>query len=231
MSEAPRSVIVTGGTGALGRALVRRFLSGGDRVVVPWIVEAERAVLAETERDALARDRLVLLRADVTSEAGALEVARAAGDPCVLVCAVGGFAGGTPVHETPLATFEAMYRLNLISAVAASRAVLPGMIARRAGTIVCVASRAAIELPGGLAAYACAKAALVAFVGTLQKEVGTTGVRVHAVVPTTLDTPANRAAMPDADFTAWTPPARIADAVHWLASDAASSVRGALLPV
>lgn len=231
MTASPRNVIVTGGTGALGRAIVHAFLAHGDRVVVPWIVEHERSAMIEDEADALAGGRLVLLRADVASESEAAQIARSAGEAAVLVNTVGGFAGGSPVHETPLAIFEAMHRLNVLSAVAASRAVLPGMIARGDGTIVCVASRAAFDLPAGLGAYSAAKAALVAFVGTLQKEVASAGVRVHAVVPTTIDTPANRAAMPDADPAQWTPPVRIADVVRWLASDEARTVRGALIPV
>lgn len=112
-----------------------------------------------------------------------------------------------------------------------SRAVLPEMLARGRGAIVNIASRAAFDLPAGLAAYSASKAAIVALTQTLQNEVRAQGIRVNAVVPTTIDTPANRAAMPGADFSLWTAPARIAEAIHWLASDAAASVRGALVPV
>jgi NAD(P)-dependent dehydrogenase (short-subunit alcohol dehydrogenase family) len=112
-----------------------------------------------------------------------------------------------------------------------SRAVLPGMLARGRGAIVNVASRAAFDRPAGLAAYSAAKAAIVVLTETLQREVAARGVRVNAVVPTTIDTPANRAAMPDADFSTWTRPEQIAAAVLWLASDAATAVRGALVPV
>jgi len=102
---------------------------------------------------------------------------------------------------------------------------------RRRGVVVSVASQAAFAAPAGLAAYAASKAGVVTLTRALQEEVASLGIRVHAVVPSTIDTPANRAAMPGADFSSWTPPAKIAGVVLWLASEAASSVRGALLPV
>ncbi len=231
MSGATRTVVATGGSGALGRAVVRRFLEAGDRVVVPWIVEAEREELAGEQAEALRAQRLVLLEADVAEEAGARAAVEAAGDLTVLINGVGGFEGGAPVHETELAVWDRMLRLNLRCAVAMSRAALPSLLRRGSGAILNVASQAAFDRPAGLAAYSASKAALVAFTETLQREVGADGVRVNAVVPTTIDTPANRAAMPDADFSAWTPPARIASVLLWLASDEARSVRGGFVPV
>lgn len=230
MSAPARSVIVTGGTGALGAAVVKAFLAAGDRVVVPWIVAGERERAAAAEGAALAAGRLVLLEADVADESGASAVARAAGEPAVLVNGVGGFAAGA-VHEAPLDDLDRLWRMNVRSLVAMSRAVLPGMLARRAGVILNVASRAAIDRPGGLSAYVAAKAAVAALTETMQKEVASAGVRVNAVVPTTIDTPANRTAMPDADFSQWTPPARIAAVLRFLASDDGATVRGGLVPV
>jgi NAD(P)-dependent dehydrogenase (short-subunit alcohol dehydrogenase family) len=227
----PRSAIVTGGTGALGRCVVAAFLGAGDRVTVPWIVAAERDALAGEQADALAAGRLRLVEADVADDAGARATADASGGAAVLVNGVGGFGGGAPVHETELALWDRMYRMNVRTAVAASRAVIPGLVARRGGAIVNVASQAALARPAGLAAYAASTDAVVVLTETLQKELGPCGVRVNAVAPGTIDTPANRAAMPDADFSAWTPPARIASVILWLASDAAAAVRGALVPV
>jgi len=226
-----RNVLVTGGTGALGRAVVDAFLAAGDRVVVPWIVAAEAETARATWRDALAAGRARLVEADVAEEAGAAAVAAAAGPVDVLVNGVGGFAGGPPVDETSLEVWDRMYRMNLRSAVACCRAVLPGMRERRRGVVVSVASQAAFAAPAGLAAYAASKAGVVTLTRALQEEVASLGIRVHAVVPSTIDTPANRAAMPGADLSSWTPPAKIAGVVLWLASEAASSVRGALLPV
>lgn len=229
--DSGRSVVISGGTGALGRALVRRFLQGGDRVVVPWIVKRELDALEAEEADALRRGRIVVVEADVAEEAGARQVAEAALDVAALVNAVGGYGGGKPLHETELELWDRMYRMNVRTAVALSRALLPGMLARQHGSIANIASRAALDLPAGLSAYAAAKGAVLSLSQILQKEVGERHVRVNTIVPTTIDTPANRAAMPNADFAQWTPPAAIAEVIHWLSSDAAASVRGAIVPV
>jgi NAD(P)-dependent dehydrogenase (short-subunit alcohol dehydrogenase family) len=226
-----RAVIVTGGSGALGRAVVTRFLGGGDRVVVPWVVKRERDAIEAEEGKALAAAQLVLLEADIAEDAGARAVVAASSGAEVLVNGVGGFAGGQPLHETDLDVWDRMFRMNVRTAAAMSRAVLPDMLARGRGAIVNIASRAAIDRPAGLAAYAASKAALIALTEALQKEVQSRGVRVNAIVPTTIDTPANRAAMPAADFSLWTPPAKIAEVIFWLASEAATTVRGGLVPV
>jgi NAD(P)-dependent dehydrogenase (short-subunit alcohol dehydrogenase family) len=231
IADGSGTVVVTGGTGALGREVVRRFLDRGDRVVVPWIVKAEREALAGEFRDALSGALLELIEADVTDAAGADEVARTAAEARVLVNGVGGFAGGTTVDETALEVWDQMYRINVRSAVAMSRALLPGMRSRRQGVIVNVASQAARERPAGLAAYSASKAAILVLTETLQKEVADDGIRVHAVVPTTIDTPANRAAMPDADFASWTAPSEIAKVIGWLAGADAETVRAGLVPV
>jgi NAD(P)-dependent dehydrogenase (short-subunit alcohol dehydrogenase family) len=124
-----------------------------------------------------------------------------------------------------------MYRMNMRAAAAAAHAALPGMLARGRGAIVNVAAQAALDPPAGMGAYVASKAALVAWTRSLAREVGGRGVRVNAVLPSTIDTPANRAAMPDADFSQWTRPESIAAVVRWLASDEAAAVRGALVPV
>ena len=226
-----RNVIVTGGTGALGRAVVAEFLAAGDRVVVPWIVKAEREEMASGHAGELADQKLVLVEADIAEAAGAADVLRVCGDADVLVNGCGGFGGGTPVHETELEVWDRMYRMNVRTAAAMCQAALPGMLARGSGVVLLVASQAAHERPAGLSAYSAAKAGVMVLCQTLQKEVADAQVRVNAVVPTTIDTPANRVAMPDADFGRWTPPAAIARVLLWLASDAARSVRGGLIPV
>jgi len=228
--SAARSVIVTGGTGALGSAVVAAFLAGGDRVVAPWIVAHERDALAAQARDAVQAGRLLLLESDVTESRGARELAQRAGEVAVLVNGVGGFAAGA-FHETELEVWDRLYRINVRAGVAVTHAVLPGMLARGRGAIVNVAANAALDPPAGMGAYVASKAALVALTRSLAREVGGRGVRVNAVLPTTIDTPANRAAMPGADFSSWTRPEAIAAAIHWLASDAAAAVRGALVPV
>jgi NAD(P)-dependent dehydrogenase (short-subunit alcohol dehydrogenase family) len=226
-----RAVVISGGTGALGRALVARFLAGGDRVVVPWIMKSELEAMEKAETEALRTQRLVMLEADVAEDAGARRVASAAPRIEVLVNAVGGYGGGKPLHETELELWDRMYRMNVRTAVALSRAVLPGMLEQKRGSITNISSRAALDLPAGLSAYAASKGAVLSLSEILQKEVGERHVRVNTIVPTTIDTPANRTAMPNADFSQWTPPAAIAEVIHWLASDAGATVRGAVVPV
>jgi NAD(P)-dependent dehydrogenase (short-subunit alcohol dehydrogenase family) len=220
-----RTTIVTGGTGALGQSVVEAFLAAGDRVIVPWIVEAE----AERMRTRFAdRARLVLVHADVANEGGAAVVAREAPALGALVNGVGGFAMG-PHADTEAEVWDRLYRLNVRAAAVMTRAALPALA--RGGAIVNVAAAAALDPPAEMGAYTASKAALVAFTRSLAREVAGRGIRVNAVLPTTIDTPANRAAMPDADFSQWTRPEQIAAAIVWLASDAASAVRGALVPV
>jgi NAD(P)-dependent dehydrogenase (short-subunit alcohol dehydrogenase family) len=225
-----RSVIVTGGTGGLGGAVVRAFLASGDRVVVPWIVAHESERMKERFADALQAQQLTLIEADVAELDGARSVANAASDLAVLVNGAGGFAAGAH-HETDLRVWDHLFRLNVRTAASMTHAALPVFLARRGGAIVNVAANAALDPPAGLGAYVASKAALVAFTRSLAREVADKGVRVNAVLPTTIDTPANRAAMPDANFSLWTTPEQIAAVIHWLASDAAIAVRGALVPV
>jgi NAD(P)-dependent dehydrogenase (short-subunit alcohol dehydrogenase family) len=225
-----RSVIVTGGTGGLGSAVVGAFLASGDRVVVPWIVAHESERMKQRFADALQAQQLTLIEADIAELDGARSVANAASDLAVLVNSAGGFAAGAH-HETDLSVWDHLFRLNVRTAASMTHAALPVFLARGGGAIVNVAANAALDPPAGLGAYVASKAALVAFTRSLAREVADKGVRVNAVLPTTIDTPANRAAMPDANFSLWTTPEQIAAVIHWLASDAASAIRGALVPV
>jgi NAD(P)-dependent dehydrogenase (short-subunit alcohol dehydrogenase family) len=226
-----RTVIVTGGTGALGRAVVDRFLVAGDIVVVPWIQKSEREDVADSLGRAVRSGDITLVEADISTEDGANRIAAAAPAVEILVNAAGGFAGGEPIYEGSLDLWDRMLRMNLMTAVVMARAVLPGMIRRKRGTIVNVASQAAFTRPAGIGAYTASKAAVVAFTETLQRELASTELRVNAISPTTIDTPANRAAMPNADWASWTPPGKIAEVVFWLGSEEARAVRGAVLPV
>ncbi len=231
MSDRNKHVIVTGGTGALGRAVVQRFLAAGDQVWVPWIEKRERDEVLELCAAEIESKKLILTEADITDDAAALALVASVGDVDVLIHGVGGFGGGSPLHETGPELWKHMFRINLETVLCMSRAVIPGMIQRRAGAIVGVSSVAVENAPAGLSAYACSKAAVATLLRTLQHEVANAGVRVNAVVPTTIDTPANRAAMPDADFSSWTSSDAIASTIYWLSSDAARAVRGAFVPV
>jgi NAD(P)-dependent dehydrogenase (short-subunit alcohol dehydrogenase family) len=229
----PRVALVTGGSGALGTAITRRFLADGAVVYVPWIVEAERTRL-ETSVDAPARTRLMLERCDVgDDDAMAALVTRARerhGPIDVLVTGVGGFAMGGLV-DTDRATWDSQLTLNLTTTYVACRAVVPGMLAAGAGRVVAIASRAVLPPAAGFIAYTVSKAGVIAFVQALAQETRGRGVTVNAVLPSTMDTPANRAAMPDVDPKTWTPVAAVADAVAYLAGESAAYVTGTLLAV
>jgi NAD(P)-dependent dehydrogenase (short-subunit alcohol dehydrogenase family) len=220
-----RAVVVTGGTGALGAAVTRGFLEDGWRVVVPWVVEGELDRLDEHER-------LDLVRADLFDPAAVRGVIEAAGPSLRgVVNLVGGFAEHGRIHETPIETFEEQLRLNLRPGYLMSAAALPAMLRAGGGAIVCVSSRAARRPFPGAAGYIVSKAAVLALVDTLDAEYRTDGIRVNAVLPSVIDTPANRRAMPDADFETWVRPERIAAVIRFLCSDDASAVSGGHLPV
>jgi NAD(P)-dependent dehydrogenase (short-subunit alcohol dehydrogenase family) len=220
-----RTAIITGGTGGLGAAVTAAFLEGGWRVVVPWVAERE---LARVER----RDGLELVQADLSDEAAVAEVARTAGDGVrAVVNLVGGFAEGGRMHETPVADFEAQLRLNLRPTYLVTAAALPAMLAAGEGAVVCVSSRAALRPFAGAAGYVTAKRAVLGLVDALDAEYRDDGIRANAIIPSVIDTPANRADMPDADFDKWVKPADIAAVVRFLCSPEAAPTSGAHVPV
>ena len=228
-----RVAVVTGGTGALGQAVTLRLLADGASVAVPYAVEAERERL--TQRVAAAdRQRLIVQSVDVIDvkamTAFAESVVAARGKIDVLVAGVGGFAGGSLV-ETELETWQRMLDLNLTSVFSVTRAVVPAMIRARYGRVVVVASRAVVPPAGGFIAYTVAKAGAIAFTQALSQETRPHGITVNAVLPSTMDTPANRAAMPDSDRKGWVPVEAVADAIAVLAREASGHITGTLLAV
>ena len=226
-------VLVAGGTGALGRAVSLAFLREGARVVATYRQEKELEALRKAAGDsgATLSGRVV----DVTDTAATEELAKKIvaehGRIDVLVNAVGGYAGGKPLWETPPEVFERMLALNLRSGFALTRAVVPAMLRQASGAVVNVASRAAFDHGAGAAAYAASKAAAVAMIDSLAADVKGKGVRVNSVVPSIFDTEENRKAMPDADFSKWPKPEEIAAVVLFLASDEGRLIHGASVPV
>jgi NAD(P)-dependent dehydrogenase (short-subunit alcohol dehydrogenase family) len=220
-----RTAVITGGTGGLGAAVTRAFLEAGWRVVVPYHDPRELERVGEHEG-------LELVAADLSDPAAVASVMDAAGDSLrALVNLVGGFHAGDRIHETPIETFEAQLTLNLRPTYLASAAALGPMLAAGEGAIVCVSSRAALQpFPGG-AAYATAKAAVLAFVDALHAEYNDDGVRANAILPSIIDTPANRASMPDADPATWVRPEEIARTILFLCSPESSALGGAHVPV
>jgi NAD(P)-dependent dehydrogenase (short-subunit alcohol dehydrogenase family) len=228
-----RVAFVTGGAGTLGRAVTREFLEGGWRVAVATHHHDAGDALADLA--SAHGSRLFSFLLDLTTERGAgAAVARVlewAGRLDSLVHAMGGYAGGERLHETPVEVWDEMMAVNLRSAWLVTRGALPPMLEGGGGTLVFVSARAALRGRAGHGAYAVAKAGLLTLVEALAEEYGGDGVRANAVLPGTIDTPANREAMPDADPARWTPPAEIARVVRFLASEESAPVNGAAVPV
>jgi NAD(P)-dependent dehydrogenase (short-subunit alcohol dehydrogenase family) len=225
--------ILTGGTGALGQSITAALLVAGGVVAIPYAVP-EEAKRLEARLSPDQRARVLALPADVTDEASFGKFVQVVGERHGrvdgLVNAVGGFAGGDLV-STPLPEWERMMKLNLTSAVIACRAVLPGMIEARRGRIVNIASRAVLSPQGGFIAYTVSKAAVITLTQALAQEVKPHGVAVNAVLPSTMDTPANRRAMPDADRSGWVSTDAVAGVVAFLLSDRGAAVTGSAVTV
>ena len=223
------TVIVTGGTGGLGSAVVQRLLDEDHRVVVPWVVEHELDRMPE-------HGQLDLMQADLFDEANVRTVVdRGAEDPDAplagLVNLVGGFAAGARVHETPVEEFERQFRLNLRPTYLMTQAALPRMLEHGGGSIVCVGTRAALQPFSGAAGYAASKAAVITFAKAVAAEYRDDGIRCNVILPSVIDTPGNRASMPDADHEKWVKPAEIAGVIlHLLSADSAPT-SGAAIPV
>lgn len=227
--QTERSALVTGGTGGLGAAVVRRLLDDGWRVVVPWVAERE---LERVER----REGLELVQADLfEQQAVADAVALAAGGEGAplraVVNLVGGFAQGARVAEEPIESFEAQLRLNLRPTYLVTQAALPHLVAAGGGSIVCVGTRAALQPFPGAAGYVTAKAGVIAFAQAVAVEYRDDGVRCNALLPSVIDTPANRASMPRADFAKWVAPSQLAATIAFLCSDDGAATSGAVIPV
>lgn len=221
-----RSALISGGTGGLGGAVVSAFLVGGWRVVAP--VRPGRGSALPTGAVPVETD--LTEPADVAAAAGV--AASDAGAPLgAVVNLVGGYAAGGLTHETPVADFEAMLRVNLRPTYLMTAAALPHLTAAGGGSVVCVSSRAALAPFPGAAGYVTAKAAVLAFAAAVAVEYAGRGVRCNTVVPSIIDTPANREAMPAADAGRWVAPADIARVILFLASDASAPTSGATIPV
>jgi NAD(P)-dependent dehydrogenase (short-subunit alcohol dehydrogenase family) len=223
-----RTAIVTGGTGGLGAAVTQRLLDDGWRVVVPWVFERELERVTEQEG-------LELIKADLFDQAAVenvVELAAHDGGPLRgVVNLIGGFATGGRVHETPITDFEKQFQLNVRPTYLMTRAALSRMIDGGGGSIVCVSTRAALQPFPGAVGYISSKAAVIAFANAVAVEYKNDGVRCNSVLPSVIDTPANRLSMPDADHARWVKPAEIAGVIAFLLSDDSGPTSGAAIPV
>jgi NAD(P)-dependent dehydrogenase (short-subunit alcohol dehydrogenase family) len=233
--DRPRTALVAGGTGALGSALTALLLERGERVCVPWINADEVGGLRERHAEALTDGRLRLSECDVADPdecAALLDVLEADWGPLWLACSVvGAWGGGANVEELDdLTVLDHMLRVNLRTAFVVAREGLRHM-GSQGGRVVLVGAATVQRPAAGQAAYSAAKAGVHSLVGSLAAELKGSGRTANAVVPTVIDTPANRAAMPDADHSRWTPPRDIARVIAWLGSADSWVVNGATVPV
>src|ERR1700730_908584 len=221
-----RVVLITGAKGGLGTFVTQRFLASGATVV-----GVERSISQED----FPAPNFVALPADLTKSTAAASAISALVDRYrrldVLVHLLGGFAGGTPVAETDDATWERLRDLNLTSAFYILRAAIPHLRKSGSGRIVAIGSLAAVEPHAGLAAYVTFKSALVSLVRTVALENKDAGLTANVVLPGTMDTPANRKAMPGADFSKWLEPVDVADLILWLADERAKNITGTAIPI
>jgi NAD(P)-dependent dehydrogenase (short-subunit alcohol dehydrogenase family) len=218
--------VVTGANGGLGTYVTQSLLNAGATVV---------GVSRKIQQSDFSSSAFIALAAELSTADGAKNMVDSVlarfGRLDVLAHTVGGFAGGQAVAETDDATFQRMFDVNLNSTFYLLRAAIPAMRKTGNGRIIAIGSRAALEPGAGIGAYSASKAAMVSLIRTVALENKDAGLTANVILPGTIDTPANRKAMPKADVSKWVQPATIASLITWLADEAGKDVNGAVIPV
>jgi NAD(P)-dependent dehydrogenase (short-subunit alcohol dehydrogenase family) len=230
MSFDGQVVIITGAAGNLGRAAAAAFAKAGARLALIDLKSSalDAAYGVEDEK----RLHLAADLGQAADVAAAVATARARfGRIDALVNIAGGFHMGEPVHETPDTVWRQMIELNAGSIIRMAHEVVPVMLTQGAGRIVNVAAMGGLTGGATMGAYAASKSAVIRLTESMALELRDKGIGVNCVMPSTIDTPANRAAMPGADFSRWVAPDALADVLMFLASDAARAINGAAVPV
>ncbi|ABF39216.1 short-chain dehydrogenase/reductase SDR [Candidatus Koribacter versatilis Ellin345] len=226
-----KTALVAGGTGGLGKAVSLALMAEGARVVVTYIIPEEFNAL----RTAAADRQIEGHHIDVTDETATqnlvADIIGKYGRLDFLINTIGGYAGGIKLWELETKTFEKMFTLNLRAGYSLARAVIPAMLKQKSGAIVNIAAKAAVDHAGGASAYASSKAAALAMMDSLAEDLRGTGVRVNSILPSIIDTAANRHAMPGADYSKWPKPEDIAKVILFLLSDDGKVIHGAAVPV
>jgi NAD(P)-dependent dehydrogenase (short-subunit alcohol dehydrogenase family) len=219
-------VLVTGADGGLGRFVTQAFLDAGARVV------GTSRKIRQSDFD---NPNFCAIQGEISTSEGASQLlgqlSACFGRLDVLAHTVGGFAGGQSVADTDETTFRQMFDLNVNATFFLLRAALPIMRKTAGGRIIAIGSRAALEPGANVGAYSASKAAMVSLIRTVAAENKDAGITANVILPGTMDTPANRKAMPDADFSKWVSPATVASLMVWLAGDAGKDMNGAVIPV
>jgi NAD(P)-dependent dehydrogenase (short-subunit alcohol dehydrogenase family) len=241
MNFSNQVVLVAGGTGGLGRAITTGFLAAGARTIATYFIPAEYDSLLRQLNDQqpgnahLDQSKFEGHQLDVTDEAAVTQLANRIvanyGRLDALVNTVGGYFGGTKLWEMETKDWERMFALNLRAGFVLSRVAVRAMLKQGHGAIVNIASKAAVDHAAGASAYAASKAAAVAMIDCLAADLKGTGVRANSILPSIIDTGANRKAMPGANFAKWPKPEEIARVILWLCGDEAKLVQGASVPV
>jgi NAD(P)-dependent dehydrogenase (short-subunit alcohol dehydrogenase family) len=226
-SEMP-AALVAGGTGALGGAVLDALLEAGHPVTATWVVDEERE---RVERHFEGRAGLALVQADLMDPDAVEEAVAGVDGLGAVVNLVGGFSSPGKVHESGIEDFEQQLRLNLRPGFLLAQAAIPRLISNGGGAFVGVSARPALRPFAGAAGYITAKAGVLAFIQALDAEYRDDGVRCNAILPSVIDTEANRRAQPDADHSKWVPPQQIAKVVAFLVSDDSAPTSGAAIPV
>jgi NAD(P)-dependent dehydrogenase (short-subunit alcohol dehydrogenase family) len=233
MEFSSKVVLVAGGTGGLGRSVSLAFLQHGAKVAVTWRHQEEFAALsgaAGAQATSLAGFNI-----DVTDSHATLNLVNQILSQWsrldVLVNTVGGYAGGIPLWQVDPEIFERILNLNLRASFALAKAAAPAMLSHKSGAIINIAAKAAWHHAAGASAYAASKAGAVALIDSLAADLTGTGIRVNSVLPSIIDTEANRSAMPNSDFSKWPKTDDIAKIVLFLASEDARVIHGASIPV
>jgi NAD(P)-dependent dehydrogenase (short-subunit alcohol dehydrogenase family) len=217
-------VLVAGGTGALGSAVVKELVESGYPVAATWVVEKERERLEGVEG-------VELIRADLFDEQQTAAAVASVGELAAVVNLVGGFKDGSRIHEIDPDDFDELMRLNLRPNILLARAAIPRFLNSGGGAFVAVSARPALRPFAGAASYVVSKAAVLAFIQAMDADYKHDNIRANAVLPSVIDTPANRAGQPDADHSKWVDPAEIAKTIRFLVSPDSSAVTGAAVPV
>ena len=226
-------ILITGAAGNLGEAVARGFLKAGANIIpvdrasdrlpeiFPDIKDSPEHFLA-TSVDSTDPDAVGALVAQVVERYGRIDI---------LVNTVGGYRAGTPLHETPLKTLDFLFNLNARTTFIASQAVIPHMLSSGGGKIVNVAAGSGLAGRKNMSAYSASKAAVIRLTESMSAELKRDSINVNCILPGTIDTPQNREAMPNANHNHWVTPASLTDVILFLASNAATDIHGAAIPV
>ena len=227
-----RVVMITGASGNLGNAAARAFLAEGAKLIL-----ADRNLdnLNRVFADLGDSDEVMFVSVDLTDggavESAIFEAVQQFSRLDVLVNVAGGYRAGTPLHETPLENWDFLLNLNMKTVIHTGRAAIPHMLQQKYGKIINIAARAALEGKANMSAYVVSKVAVVRITESMASELKEQGINVNCILPGTIDTPQNRAAMPTADFRKWVAPEALAEVIVFLASDASRAIHGAAIPV